>query len=50
MNKNDFNSYLNTIIVTAAQQKCCTVSIHSQHNTTSKDMCSASMMCKMMMP
>ncbi|WP_164463889.1 hypothetical protein [Chryseobacterium sp. G0186] len=50
MNKNDFNSYLYTIMATAsAQQKCCTEKSLSQHNITSNDMC-FEMMCKMMMP
>lgn len=51
MNKNDFNSYLYTIIATAsAQQISCTEKSLSQHNITSKDMCFEMMMCKMMMP
>lgn len=51
MNKNDFNSYLYTIMATASvQHKGCTGNSLSLHNTLSKDMCFESMMCKMMMP
>ncbi|UCA61241.1 MULTISPECIES: hypothetical protein [Chryseobacterium] len=51
MNKNDFNSYLYTIMATASvQQKCCTGNSLSQHNINSKKMCFESMMCKIMMP
>ena len=39
MNKNDFNSYLCTIMVAAAQPQGCTGNGPSQHNITSKDMC-----------
>lgn len=50
MNKNDFNSYLCTIMAAApVQHKGCTVNAHSQHNIISKKMCFETMMCKMMM-
>lgn len=51
MNKNDFNSYLYTIMaVVSEQHKGCTENGLSQHNITSKNMCFGYMMCKMMMP
>ncbi|WP_165826492.1 hypothetical protein [Chryseobacterium oncorhynchi] len=51
MNKNDFNSYLYTIVAKASVQlQCCTENGLSKHNINSKDMCFGSMMCKMMMP
>ncbi|MDN3692318.1 hypothetical protein QWZ06_08600 [Chryseobacterium tructae] len=51
MNKNDFNSYLYTIMaIVSEQHQGCTGNGLSQHNSTSKNMCFGSMMCKMMMP
>lgn len=51
MNKNDFNSYLCTIMAaTSVQHKGCTGNALSQYNRSSKKMCFESMMCKMMMP
>ncbi|WP_374462442.1 hypothetical protein [Chryseobacterium sp.] len=48
MNKNSFNSYLCTIMVTAsAQHTCCGMPVLSQHNRISQDMC-FDMMCMMM--
>lgn len=45
MNKNYFDSYLNTIMaITAVQHKSCTDNGLSQHHITSKDMCFESMM------
>lgn len=50
MNKNDFNSYLYTIMsAVTVQHTGCTMQSFSQHTITSKNMCFESMMCKMMM-
>lgn len=50
MNKNDFNSYLCTIMAaTAAQHKGCTKNGLSQHTIIPKKMRFGSMMCKTMM-
>ncbi|MGE8431180.1 hypothetical protein [Chryseobacterium joostei] len=51
MNKNDFNSYLYTIVAkVSVQLQCSTENGLSKHKIGSKDMCFGSMMCKMMMP
>ncbi|MGE8513522.1 MAG: hypothetical protein ACN6N7_12520 [Chryseobacterium culicis] len=48
MNKNTFNSYVCTLMVTDSAQKCSAEPAYSQHNCISNDMC-FEMMCKMMM-
>jgi hypothetical protein len=49
MNKNTFNSYLCTLLATVpAPQNCCGMTVLSQHNHISQNMC-FDMMCKMMM-
>ncbi|WP_165828242.1 hypothetical protein [Chryseobacterium phosphatilyticum] len=46
MNKNDFDSYLLTIMaISAVQPESCTENGFSKHHITSKDLCFESMMC-----